>query len=99
MISIFMISVCVASVSIVSAVKLEIGTCLLPISEKCTSETISVYLFTSDRRNESILLNPDAINLPEWINLNRTNKLLVHGYGGNLEFYATKTIRNGAKNK
>lgn len=80
------------------AVKLEIGSCTVHIFEKCSSDTLQMYLFASERPNEPIPLNAHNIKnltLPEWINLNRTNKLLVHGYGGNLEFFATKKIRNG----
>lgn len=33
------------------------------------------------------------ITWPAWIDLSKTNKLLIHGYGGNWDFYATRKIR------
>lgn len=87
--------ICVGCVYRVCTVKFDIGSCSVRFSEKCEPDSIDVYLFASDRPNESVHLNGNDLTLPDWINLDRTNKLLVHGYGGNLEFFATKIIRNG----
>lgn len=76
-------------------VKFEIGSCSVHFSEKCSPDSVEMYLFASERPTETIHLNGNNLTLPDWVHLNQTNKLLVHGYGGNLEFFATKTIRNG----
>lgn len=88
-------AVCVACVFRAIAVKFEIGPCSVYFSENCLPDSIEMYLFASERPTEPIHLNRNNLTLPEWMHLNRTNKLLVHGYGGNLEFFATKTIRDG----
>lgn len=88
-------AICAACIICANAVKFEIGSCAVHIHDKCSPDSIEMYFFASERPNESIHLNANNLNLPEWVYLNRTNKLLVHGYGGNLEFFATKTIRNG----
>lgn len=88
-------AICVGCVFRACTVKFDIGSCSVRFSEKCEPDSIDVYLFASDRPDESVHLNGNNLTLPDWINLDRTNKLLVHGYGGNLEFFATKIIRNG----
>lgn len=88
-------AICAACILCANAVKFEIGSCAVHIHEKCFPDSIEMYFFASERPNEPIHLNANNLTLPEWVYLNRTNKLLVHGYGGNLEFFATKTIRNG----
>lgn len=56
------------------------------------------YIFSSEY-SESVAIQIDAKRpkIPEWIDFGpRTRtKLLVHGYGGSLEFHGTKAIRNG----
>lgn len=79
----------------VYADKLHVGSCRFYFSEKCFKDVIKVYLFSGQRPQQRILLNADNITIPEFVSLNYTNKLLVHGYGGNVDFFATKSIRNG----
>lgn len=78
----------------------ELGPCLLQYFEPCSEEVIQYYLFTSDRPNSApIVLNPKKPFIPDWVNLqDKSNKFIVHGYGGNLDFYATKAIRDGELN-
>lgn len=72
------------------------GPCLLQYLEPCTSNTIQFYLFTSDQPNNApILLENDDPQLPNGFNLDYAMKIIVHGYAGNLDFNATKSIRNG----
>jgi hypothetical protein len=77
--------------------KFEWGPCLLQYLEPCTSNTIQFYLFTSDRPNDApILLDNISPIVPKSIDLSNYNiKLIVHGYGGNLDYNATRLIRNG----
>lgn len=81
----------------VHCLSFELGPCLLQYFEPCSEEVIQYYLFSSDRPNSApIVLNPKIPIVPEWVNLqDNSNKFIVHGYGGNLDFYATKAIRDG----
>ncbi len=83
----------------VAAVQFELGPCLLQYLEPCSDEVIQFYMFSSTRPNSApVLLDPKNLTIPKWLNLNNSNKLIVHGYAGNLDFYATKTIRTGELN-
>lgn len=84
------------SVDLVPCIRFEIGSCVVQYLEPCSQEIIKFYLFSSNRHeNGPILINPDNITLPKWVNWRHSNKLIVHGYGGSLEYHATKAIRNG----
>lgn len=93
---------CVTIFSIViqiGAVQFELGPCLLQYLEPCSDEVIQFYMFSSDRPESApVLLDLKNLTIPKWFNLNNSNKLIVHGYAGNLDFYATKAIRNGEWN-
>lgn len=80
-----------------TAIKFEIGPCFLQYLEPCTEDVIQFYLFTSDRPDDGpTVLSVQRPLVPKWIDLSRgSTKLIVHGYGGNLDFYATKAIREG----
>lgn len=83
----------------IDAIEFELGPCLLQYLEPCSDEVIQFYMFSSDRPNSApLLLDPKNLTIPKWLKLNHMNKLIVHGYGGNLDFYATKAIRNGEWN-
>ncbi|XP_052864484.1 uncharacterized protein LOC128271087 [Anopheles cruzii] len=72
----------------------KIGPCQVQFLEPCTSKTIAFYVFSSDHPNDGpILLDSIDPRVPEHISLNLTNKLIVHGYGGSIDFNATKKIR------
>lgn len=79
------------------AIKFEVGPCFLQFLEPCTEEVIQFYLFSSQRPKAApTMLSLQQPQLPDWINLaDGHTKLIVHGYGGNLDFYATKAIRDG----
>ncbi|XP_063697709.1 inactive pancreatic lipase-related protein 1-like [Culicoides brevitarsis] len=80
---------------------LEFGPCLLQYLEPCTNNTIQFYLFTSDRpRAAPVLMSNEDPVMPKTVNATHDLKLIVHGYAGNLDFNATKSIRNAylAKN-
>lgn len=82
--------------------KLKLGPCVLQYLEPCSKNTIQFYLFSSDRPiNEAptLLLDSAKPNLPKWIDLRKELKIIVHGYAGNLDFNATRTIRNAYLNK
>ncbi|XP_050089310.1 uncharacterized protein LOC126573332 [Anopheles aquasalis] len=72
----------------------KIGPCQFQYLEPCTSKTIAFYVFSSDHPGDGpILLDSIDPRVPEHIMLNQTNKLIVHGYGGSIDFNATKRIR------
>lgn len=82
-----------------NCVQFELGTCLLQYLEPCSQKFIKFYVFSSEKPDNSpIKINPDNITWPEWIDLRKTNKMIIHGYGGNWDFYATKKIRKGKHN-
>jgi hypothetical protein len=75
----------------------EWGPCLLQYLEPCTDNTIQFYMFNSDRPKAApVLLDNVAPKVPDPTMLTDYNiKLIVHGYGGNLDYNATRLIRNG----
>lgn len=76
--------------------KLKLGPCVLQYFEPCSKNAIQFYLFSSDRPiNEApTVLDAAYPEFPKWANLTKDLKIIVHGYAGNLDFNATKTIRN-----
>lgn len=81
----------------IDAIKFSLGPCFLQYLEPCSEEVIQFYLFSSERPHRApIVLNARQPELPDYVDLTRdTTKVIVHGYGGNVDFYATKTIRDG----
>lgn len=81
------------------AVQFELGPCLLQYLEPCSDEVIQFYMFSSNTPHSApLLFDLKNLTIPKWFNLTNSNKLIVHGYAGNLDFYATKAIRNGELN-
>lgn len=81
---------------IISCGIFEFGPCLLHYLEPCTKNTIQFYLFTSSRPQAApILLDIDNPIVPKYFNFSHQMKLIVHGFAGNWDFNATKSIRNG----
>lgn len=81
----------------VDCLKFELGPCFLQYLEPCSEEVIQFYFFSSERPHSApIALDAHQPELPEWVDLAQgQTKVIVHGYGGNLDFYATKAIRDG----
>lgn len=81
--------------------KLKLGPCVLQYYEPCSKNIIQFYLFSSDRSiNEApTLINSAKPELPNWVDLRKNMKIIVHGYAGNLDFNATRTVRNAYLNK
>nr|XP_040232337.2 uncharacterized protein LOC120955495 [Anopheles coluzzii] len=77
-----------------TAHEFTIGPCQFQYLEPCTSKTIAFYVFSSEHPKDGpVLLDSIDPHVPEHIRLNHTNKLIVHGYGGSIDFNATKMIR------
>lgn len=75
---------------------LTFGPCLFQYLEPCTNKTIQFYLFTSNRPSDApVLMDSERPVMPSNMNPAHSMKLLVHGYAGNLDFNATKSIRQG----
>lgn len=76
--------------------EVEVGPCLVQFLEPCSTDTIQFYMYSSDypERNSGGLsaLNP---RVPDWIDLAKPVKLIVHGYAGNVDFNWTKDIAHG----
>lgn len=76
----------------------ELGPCYLQYSEPCANNSIQFFLFNSGKpEDRPVLLDNIAPDL--FLTRNETItkhfKLLIHGYGGHLEFNGSKQIRNG----
>lgn len=76
----------------------ELGPCYLQYLEPCANNSIQFFLFSSDNPNDSPKLL-DNITPSLNINSNETAlkkfKMIIHGYGGHLDFSGSKQIRNG----
>lgn len=75
--------------------KIQWGPCLVHFLEPCRGDNIQFYLFTSDRsRNQSpVVLDVDSPEPPSWINMSHPMKVIIHGYGGFVDYNATRMIR------
>lgn len=74
----------------------ELGPCYLQYLEPCANNSILFYLFSGERpRDQPILLD----NISPLLELNETAaknfKMIIHGYGGHLDFNGSKQIRKG----
>lgn len=90
----------VATLSFVNSFEFTLGPCFLQYLEPCSAQVIQYYLFSSDRPDAApTALSSDQPTVPDWVRLTAadgyTTKLIVHGYGGNVDFFATKAIRDG----
>lgn len=83
--------------AVVSGHKFEVGPCLLQYLEPCTSDTIQFYLFSSANPDDAPILldNEFPVVSSELFDMRWNTKLIVHGYAGNLDFNATRAVRNG----
>lgn len=91
------VALCLSLAAHVDGLQFQLGGCFLQYLEPCSEEVIQYYLFSSEQpRSAPIALSARTPELPEWVDLTRgQTKVIVHGYGGNLDFYATKAIRDG----
>ncbi|XP_055918639.1 uncharacterized protein LOC129950742 [Eupeodes corollae] len=92
---IFVIVVVVLLTSIQKSAGLNItlGSCVVQYWEECESEFVKFYVSTSDHpQYEPYLINSSRTLLPQWVNPGNQYKLVIHGYGGGLEYEQTKAI-------
>lgn len=78
--------------------EIELGPCYLQFLEPCANNSIQFFLFSSDTpTQEPVLLDNISPNLN--LDSNETTskkfKMIIHGYGGHLDFSGSKQIRNG----
>ena len=78
--------------------ELELGPCYLQFLEPCANNSIQFFLFSSDKPYDPPI-RLDNI-LPELqLGANETTtksfKMIIHGYGGHLDFNGSKQIRKG----
>ena len=78
--------------------EIEVGPCYLQFLEPCANNSIQFFLFSSANPSDNpILLDNNLPNLN--IKFNETSsksfKMIIHGYGGHLDFTGSKQIRNG----
>lgn len=77
-------------------VNLTVGSCVIQYLEVCASNFVKFYISTSDYpEKEPYVLTKDNTTLPPWIASNNDYKLVIHGYGGGIEFKQTKEIQKG----
>lgn len=78
----------------------EVGPCFLQFLEPCANNSIQFFLFTSESpEDEPILLDNISPSLELDANETTTKnfKMIIHGYGGHLDFNGSKQIRKGRK--
>lgn len=76
----------------------ELGPCYLQFLEPCANNSIQFFLFSSDKSDdEPFLLDNLEPFLPTDYNetITKSYKVIIHGYGGHLDFNGSKQIRNG----
>lgn len=76
----------------------EVGPCFLQYLEPCANNSIQFFLFTSERpTDEPVLLHNISPILPLDPNeiIAKSFKMIIHGYGGHLDFNGSKQIRKG----
>lgn len=76
--------------------EVEIGPCLVQFLEPCSFDTIKFYIYT----NNFTTYEPEPLSalephVADFIDLEKSTKLLVHGYAGNVDFNWTKQIQTG----
>lgn len=80
--------------------ELELGPCFLQYFERCDNNSIQFFLFSSDRPvNPPVQLDNTAPKLHPRDFVNKNFKMIIHGYGGHLDFNGSKLIRNGKAHK
>lgn len=86
------------SIGLLSAREFELGPCYLQFSETCSNNSIQFFLFSSEFPEDAPLrLDKVRPKLPlgrDEIAASRV-KLIIHGYGGHLDFNGSKHVRNG----
>lgn len=76
----------------------EVGPCFLQFLEPCANNSIQFFMFTSSHpRQAPVLLDNIAPLLQlDYNDTVATNyKMIIHGYGGHLDFNGSRQIRNG----
>lgn len=75
----------------------EVGPCFLQFLEPCANNSIQFFMFTSNKpRAAPVLLDNIAPLLLGYNDTVDTNyKMIIHGYGGHLDFNGSRQIRNG----
>lgn len=80
--------------------ELELGPCFLQYFERCDNNSIQFFLFSSDRPvNPPVQLDNIAPKLNPRDFVGKNFKMIIHGYGGHLDFNGSKLIRNGKARK
>lgn len=87
------------SIDNMSGREFELGPCYLQFADTCSNNSIQFFLFSSelsgdaaplrlDKRKPLLPLDHDGI-------VKSRVKLIIHGYGGHLDFNGSKHVRNG----
>lgn len=78
--------------------EIELGPCYLQFLEPCANNTIQFFLFSSDNPSEEPVLLDNIspfLDLDYNETISKNFKMIIHGYGGHLDFNGSKQIRNG----
>lgn len=76
----------------------ELGPCYLQYLEPCANNSIQFYLFSSKNpRDRPVLLDnlSPVLSLDYNETIAKSYKMIIHGYGGHLDFNGSKQIRKG----
>lgn len=89
------------SIDNMSGREFELGPCYLQFAETCSNNSIQFFLFSSELSGDAAPLRLDKRKplLPlghDGIAKSRV-KLIIHGYGGHLDFNGSKHVRNGER--
>lgn len=81
--------------------KFQWGPCLVHFFEPCSSDMIQFYLFSSDQPANQLPVVLDHVSPkpPQWLNMSYPMKMIIHGYGGYLDYNATRMIRTAYLNE
>lgn len=87
-------------INVILTREFELGPCYLQYFEPCANNSILFYLFSGERpRDQPVLLD----NISPYLELDSNEtvaknfKMIIHGYGGHLDFNGSKQIRRGRK--
>lgn len=75
--------------------KIQWGPCLVHFLEPCSEDNIQFYMFSSDMPTNQlpVVLHADHPEPPSWLNMSHPLKMIIHGYGGYVDYNATRMIR------
>lgn len=94
----FVVTILILSIEDIACSEFELGPCYLQFSETCSNNSIQFFIFSSEFPEDAPLRLDKAkpiLPLGHEEILSKSFKLIIHGYGGHLDFNGSKHVRNG----